>query len=87
MSLLALWEVRRGKRDNNIPQQQQLKLLRNNFVLTHYSVGLIGITGFTTYAPSKFAVRGLAEVLHMELQPHNIQVTLIFVFLIVLLFC
>jgi 3-dehydrosphinganine reductase len=39
--------------------------------------GLIGITGFTTYAPSKFAVRGLAEVLHMELQPHNIQVSLV----------
>ena len=37
--------------------------------------GLFGMTGFSTYSPSKFAVRGLAEGLHMELQPHNIQVS------------
>ena len=52
--------------------------------------GLIGVTGFTTYSPSKFAVRGLAEVLHMELQPHNIQVSVLFLFLfcfVLFLFC
>mmetsp|Transcript_14750 Transcript_14750/g.41949 ORF Transcript_14750/g.41949 Transcript_14750/m.41949 type:complete len:336 (+) Transcript_14750:158-1165(+) len=39
--------------------------------------GLFGLVGFATYSPSKAAVKGLAETLHMELRPHNIQVTLV----------
>ena len=35
-----------------------------------------GITGYGTYTPSKFAVRGLAEVLRVELAPAGIVVTL-----------
>ncbi len=35
-----------------------------------------GIYGYSAYAPSKFAMRGLAEVLRVELAPHNIGVTL-----------
>lgn len=35
-----------------------------------------GIYGYSAYAPSKFALRGLAEVLHVELAPAGIQVTL-----------
>ncbi|SEO57794.1 3-dehydrosphinganine reductase [Salinihabitans flavidus] len=35
-----------------------------------------GIYGYSAYAPSKFAVRGLAEVLHIELKQHGIGVTL-----------
>lgn len=33
--------------------------------------------GFAGYSPSKFAVRGLAEALQMELRPFNIFTTLI----------
>jgi 3-dehydrosphinganine reductase len=35
-----------------------------------------GIYGYSAYAPSKFALRGLAEVLRVELAAHRISVTL-----------
>ena len=35
----------------------------------------IGMIGFAGYSPSKFAVRGLAEALQMELRPFNIFTT------------
>ncbi|MEQ9692963.1 SDR family oxidoreductase [Shimia sp. SDUM112013] len=35
-----------------------------------------GIYGYGAYAPSKFALRALAEVLHLELAPHGIVTTL-----------
>ena len=38
--------------------------------------GCIGLIGYTAYSTSKFALRGLAESLQMELRPHNVQVTL-----------
>ena len=38
--------------------------------------GLYGIHGYAAYAPSKFAVRGLAEVLRVELAHHGISVTI-----------
>ena len=37
--------------------------------------GLFGVYGYGAYAPSKFAVRGLAETLRVELAPHGIIVT------------
>ncbi|CUH51253.1 SDR family NAD(P)-dependent oxidoreductase [Shimia marina] len=37
-----------------------------------------GIYGYSAYAPSKFALRGLSEILHLELAPKNISVTLIY---------
>uniref|UniRef100_A0A8C1YGE2 3-dehydrosphinganine reductase n=2 Tax=Cyprinus carpio TaxID=7962 RepID=A0A8C1YGE2_CYPCA len=37
--------------------------------------GLIGLFGYTAYSPSKFALRGLAEALQMEMKPYNIYVT------------
>lgn len=47
-----------------------------NLVLVSSGAGLFGIYGYSTYAPSKFAVRGLAEVLRVELAEHGIVVTL-----------
>lgn len=44
-------------------------------VLVSSGAGLSGIFGYAAYAPSKFAVRGLAEVLRVELAPHGISVT------------
>lgn len=38
--------------------------------------GVIGVYGFTAYSASKFALRGLAEALHMEVAAYNISVTL-----------
>lgn len=37
-----------------------------------------GIFGYTAYSSTKFALRGLAESLAMELQPHGVSVTLCF---------
>lgn len=37
---------------------------------------LLGVFGYSTYAPAKFALRGLAEVLYYEGGPHGIGVTL-----------
>lgn len=40
--------------------------------------GLVGVPGYAAYAPSKFAVRGLAEVLRLELKPRGIAVSVVF---------
>jgi 3-dehydrosphinganine reductase len=49
---------------------------RGNICLTSSMVGLFGVFGYTAYAPTKFALRGFAEVLHVELacRPITIQV-------------
>lgn len=45
-------------------------------VLVSSQAGLLGIFGYTAYCSTKFALRGLAESLVMELKPHGISVTL-----------
>jgi len=45
-------------------------------VFTSSAAGQTGIFGYTAYAPTKFALRGLAESLQMELLRHNIFVQL-----------
>lgn len=45
-------------------------------VLVSSGAGLFGIHGYSAYAPSKFAVRGLAEVLRVELAGDGVSVTL-----------
>jgi len=39
---------------------------------------LIGLFGYTAYAPSKFAVRGLAEALRGELKPKGVDVSVVY---------
>ncbi len=38
------------------------------------TAGLVGVFGYSAYSPPKFAVRGLLEVLRMELRPMGIHV-------------
>jgi 3-dehydrosphinganine reductase len=38
------------------------------------AAGLLGVFGYTAYAASKFAVRGLLESLRQELRPHGVLV-------------
>ncbi|XP_015126637.1 3-ketodihydrosphingosine reductase [Diachasma alloeum] len=45
-------------------------------VLTSSQAALLGIFGYGGYCSSKFALRGLAESLAMELKPYNVFVTL-----------
>ena len=40
------------------------------------AAGIIGVTGYAAYAPSKFALRGLADILRVELGLRGIGVTL-----------
>lgn len=40
--------------------------------------GLIGTMGYATYAPTKFAIVGLSQVLRNELKPYNIQVSVLY---------
>ncbi|CAL7944905.1 unnamed protein product [Xylocopa violacea] len=45
-------------------------------VFTSSQAALLGIFGYSAYCSTKFALRGLAESLSMELTPYNISVTL-----------
>ena len=42
------------------------------------SAGVISVFGYSAYGPSKFAVRGLTDVLRIELKPHGIHVVCIY---------
>uniref|UniRef100_A0AC35UIF9 3-dehydrosphinganine reductase n=1 Tax=Rhabditophanes sp. KR3021 TaxID=114890 RepID=A0AC35UIF9_9BILA len=42
------------------------------------AAGQCAIWGYTAYAPSKFAVKGFAEALNMELSPFNINVSVLY---------
>jgi 3-dehydrosphinganine reductase len=48
-----------------------------HLVFVASGAALVGIYGYSAYCASKFAVRGLAEVLRVELRPHRIIVTLV----------
>jgi len=45
---------------------------RGRLLLVSSGAGLVGVYGYAAYAPSKFAVRGLAETLQAELAEHGI---------------
>jgi len=47
-------------------------------VMIASGAALLGLYGFTAYAPSKFAVRGLAEALRGELAPDRIVVSIVY---------
>ncbi len=49
-----------------------------HIVMVSSGAGLIGLYGYTAYAPSKFAVRGLAEALRGELKPEGIGVSIVY---------
>jgi 3-dehydrosphinganine reductase len=40
--------------------------------------GIIGVFGYAAYSPTKFALRGLAEVLRAELKPDGIGVSIVY---------
>jgi 3-dehydrosphinganine reductase len=40
--------------------------------------GYLGLIGYTSYTPTKFAIRGLADALRHELKPYNINISVIY---------
>ncbi|NXX70727.1 KDSR reductase, partial [Spizella passerina] len=44
-------------------------------VFVSSQAGQLGLFGYTAYSPTKFALRGLAEALQMEVKPYNVYVT------------
>jgi len=42
------------------------------------AMGFVGMIGYGTYAPAKFAVAGFSEVLRHEMKPHGIKVSVVF---------
>uniref|UniRef100_A0A914H9X2 3-dehydrosphinganine reductase n=1 Tax=Globodera rostochiensis TaxID=31243 RepID=A0A914H9X2_GLORO len=42
------------------------------------AAGQLAIWGYSAYSPSKFALRGFADALHMELLPWNVGVSILF---------
>jgi 3-dehydrosphinganine reductase len=51
---------------------------RGYLVTVSSTAGLIGVFGYSAYAPAKFAVRGLTETLRAELAPHGIKVACVY---------
>ncbi len=47
---------------------------RGSIVGISSAAGLVGVFGYTAYAPTKFAVRGFLESLRAELLPHGVHV-------------
>ncbi|KAL8182598.1 UNVERIFIED_CONTAM: hypothetical protein K2H54_058510 [Gekko kuhli] len=44
-------------------------------VFVSSQAGQLGLFGFTAYSATKFALRGLAEALQMEVKPYNVYIT------------
>ena len=54
------------------------KSQRPRLVLIASGAAFAGLYGYSSYGPAKFAVRGLAESLRVELKPRNVSVTIAF---------
>jgi 3-dehydrosphinganine reductase len=55
-----------------------LRTTGGRLVLVASGAALIGFYGYSSYAPAKFAVRGLAEALRSELAPEGVAVSVVF---------
>jgi 3-dehydrosphinganine reductase len=51
---------------------------RGHITFTSSMMGYFGIMGYATYAPTKFAIVGLVEVLRHELKPHGLTFSISF---------
>lgn len=49
-----------------------------HLVFISSTAGIIGVPGYTGYAATKFAIRGLAESLRYEVEPHGVKVTVLY---------
>lgn len=59
-----------------LPSMEQQR--RGHIILISSGAGLIGIYGYSSYSPSKFAIRGLAESLRGELKLFGINISIVY---------
>lgn len=52
--------------------------IKGKIVFVSSMLGLLSFVGYSTYSPSKFAVRGLADTLRNELKRYGIEVHVFF---------
>jgi 3-dehydrosphinganine reductase len=55
-----------------------LRCRRGRIVMIASGAAFLGLYGYTAYAPSKFALRGLAEALRSELRPEGVGVSIVY---------
>ncbi|KAK6027328.1 oxidoreductase, short chain dehydrogenase/reductase family protein [Ostertagia ostertagi] len=90
---LKLWAaLKRELQSNsrcNVPKQKGLYATRcvvsgmksrrsGHISFVSSAAGQCAIYGYTAYAPTKFALRGLADALQMELSPYNVNVSVLY---------
>ncbi|MCB2180105.1 SDR family oxidoreductase [bacterium] len=86
ISNLKLVDFERNMQTNYFGQLVPTQILLPYFVEArrgHISfvssmLGYMGLVGYATYAPSKFALVGLAEVLRHELKPYGIRISILY---------
>ncbi|KAH9250072.1 hypothetical protein BASA81_012118 [Batrachochytrium salamandrivorans] len=61
---------------NAVKRHREDPQLEHKIVFVASQAGLMSMVGYSSYSPSKFAVRGLAESLRNELLPHGISVSI-----------
>ncbi len=49
-----------------------------HIVIISSQAGLLGVIGYSAYGATKFALRGLADVLRIELREHHIKMSVVF---------
>ncbi len=55
-----------------------IKQRKGHFVNFSSVMGFMGIMGYGSYAPTKYAIVGLSEVMRHELKPYNIKVSIVY---------
>ena len=51
---------------------------RGHIVMIASGAGVLGIYGYTSYCPTKFALRGLAQALRCEVKPAGVRVSIVY---------
>lgn len=54
------------------------KAKKGHIANTSSALGFMGIMGYASYCPSKYAIVGLSEVMRHELKPYNINVSVLY---------
>lgn len=55
-----------------------MKERRGHITTCSSALGFMGMMGYATYSPSKYAILGLTETLRNELKPYNIRLSILF---------